>query len=69
MMPVRYRISIPKATATVRATACITMPGYWTLKIAEMPPTAKPSQMAYSGAVIGAQVGLKGVAIPKIKPP
>ena len=52
----------------VSPTACITIPGNWSSKIAEIAPKNNPWLNAYKGAVTGAQVFLKMVAKAKPNP-
>ena len=67
-MPVLYRNSNDASVPKVSPTACITMPGYWASKIAEIAPRNKPSAMAYKGAVVPDHCFLNMVTEAYIKP-
>ena len=69
IIPSLYNIKRDANVPKVKPVAWMTIPGYWASKIADIPPSNRPSSTAYIGAVTGAQDFLKVVTIAKTKPP
>src|SRR3546814_8295360 len=65
---VRYRNSMIASTPIVSPTAWMTMPFKRSSKYADKPPSAKPSAIAYIGAVMLHQLLLNTVTIASTKP-